>query len=428
MSALAERARPDVPDGLEGHHTRNFRALAADGASFAVGLTFFEMATVLPVFIAHFTDSALLIGSAVALKNAGYYLPQLPIALGLRQVRQVKGMFLGFALVGRLALLLTVPIALFSTGMDPRLVVALFLGVYAIFSFTEGGASLAWMVVPGKVLVPSVRGRMFGLAQAAGGVASIAAAGIVQLVLGGNRLAFPANFAVLFGLGFLAVAVSFVCIVLVHEPVGRDDQPEDLAAGAAVRELVRDWRLQRVLVAQVLEGRLNLELPFYVIFASARLQRPPEWIAAFMLAQTVGAAGMGLVWGRIAERSGAQRVLHLATVLLVCVPLSALAAGYLGPYGWLALLLTFALAGSALGGTRLAFLTYGLDLSHARNRRQYFGVVNTANAPILLMPLVGGLLLDGGGFEVLFVSGAIAGVLAFLVGLGLPDVRLHPER
>ncbi len=57
-----------------------------------------------------------------------------------------------------------------------------------------------------------------------------------------------------------------------------------------------------------------------------------------------------------------------------------------------------------------------------------FGVVNTANAPILLMPLVGGLLLDGGGFEVLFVSGAIAGVLAFLVGLGLPDVRLHPER
>ncbi len=426
-AVLDSPAPPAARPREEAHQSRNFRALAGDSASFAVGLSFFEMATVLPVFIVNFTDSPLLIGSVVALKNAGYYLPQLPFALGLRRLKHVKTAVLVLALIGRLALVGTVPLTLLSPGLDRALVLWLFLGGYALFSFTEGGASLAWLDLVGKAVVPRVRGRLFGVAQAVGGVASLFAAACVQAVLGGDRLAFPFNFAVLFALGCAAFAVSFVCIALVHEPRSEDDGDERVPTRTAVRDLVLDGRVQRVVLAQVLAGSLNLALPFYVIFGEGRLQLSPDWIAWFMLAQTVGTAGMGLVWGRVAERSGAQRVLQLAAGLLVAAPLLALLADVTPLLGPLALVATFAFAGAGYGGTRLAFMTYGLDLSRPDNRRQYFGVVNTANAPILLMPLLGGVLLESGSFELLFVATALAGALALASSLGLPDLRAPRE-
>jgi hypothetical protein len=61
----------------------------------------------------------------------------------------------------------------------------------------------------------------------------------------------------------------------------------------------------------------------------------------------------------------------------------------------------------------------------ARDRRVFVGLANTANAPSLLMPMVGGLLLDWGGYSWLFAGSLIGGLGATLSGLWLAEPASH---
>lgn len=68
-------------------------------------------------------------------------------------------------------------------------------------------------------------------------------------------------------------------------------------------------------------------------------------------------------------------------------------------------------------------MQYILDLVPARDRRMFVGLANTANAPALLMPVVGALLLNLGSYGLLLAAAALGGLGATLSGLwlGEPD-------
>jgi hypothetical protein len=84
------------------------------------------------------------------------------------------------------------------------------------------------------------------------------------------------------------------------------------------------------------------------------------------------------------------------------------------------MLLTFLLAGAVRGGHQAGFWQYVLELVSARDRRLFMGLANTANAPTLLMPILGGALLEVGGYAWLFVASALLGIGATIAGIALP--------
>lgn len=404
-------------------HRWNFWAMVGDGAFFSVGLAFFEVSTVLPFFIASYTSSAVLIGSVAAVKTAGWYVPQLPTALALLGRVRIKNFFLLQALIGRLALAAVVPVVFLAGRMPAGWLVASFLLAYAVFAFTEGAATLAWFDLVGKAISPTTRGRFFGMVQLLGGIVGVSAGVAVGWLLAADRLALPARFGLIFTFGSVAFLVSAACIALVHEPIESIGGETRTSAMREVTRLAGDAHLRGVAVSQILVGTLQLALPFYVIYGRDRLGLTPEWIGAFVVAQTVGATGTAMIWGWIAERFGARLVIRMAALLVVCVPGLALLAAAVRDVAGILLLLAYAVAGATIGGSKLGFWKYVLDLVNPRDRRVCFGLVNTGNSPLLLMPLVGGVLVRWGGYEVLFAVAVISGLIAVLSAFGLAEPR-----
>jgi len=70
------------------HLRFNFLIGLLDGGAFGLGLGFASFTAIIPLFVHHLTDSALLIGLVPAIHNMGWQLPQLLTAgwLGGRAV------------------------------------------------------------------------------------------------------------------------------------------------------------------------------------------------------------------------------------------------------------------------------------------------------------------------------------------------------
>lgn len=369
----------------------------------------------MPVFVAQFTSSPLLIGAPAALRLGGLFLPQLPTAVFIRRFQHIKNFLMWQAVIGRLALIACVPAALWANALSPELVLGIVLVAFAVFSFTEGAATLAWLDMLGEIIHARLRGRFFGFIQLLGGIGSIGAGFAVQRLLADDVA--PPAFVPLFGWGCVAFMLSALCIGLCHEPRDVPRKVVDEPTLRHVASLLRGGHLVRLGLAQVLAGSLQMALPFYVLFGRDRLGLSGDWLGSFVIAQIAGASIAGLGWARLAERYGARLVIVLSAVLLIPLPLIAGASEYVG--GGIVLLSVYALGGAANGGSRVGFWQYVLDLVPAHDRRMFMGLANTANAPSLLMPLVGGALLDWGGFGWLLGGSVVGGVGATLAALWL---------
>ncbi len=405
----------------EARADRNFWLLVGDAGLFSIGTVCFDPNVVLTVFVAQFTTSPLLIGAPAALRLAGLYLPQLPTALGIRNFQHVKGFLVGQAVFGRAALLLSLPAALLAGQMGGDAVLALVLAAYGIFAFTDGAATLAWLDLVGDVVHARLRGPLFGVIQLLGGLGAIGAGLAVRGLLADAVAA--ADFVPLFAWGCAALFLSALCIAFIRESADGSRPAVDETPLEHMTTLLRRGHLLRLGLAQTLASSLQLALPFYALFGRDRLGLASDWLGSFMVAQTVGASLAGLVWARVAQRHGARLVVSLSGGLLIFVPLFALLGERFG--GGTVLLVVFGLAGAANGGSILGFSQYILDLVPARDRRVFVGLAYTANAPSLLMPVAGGLLLNAGGYGLLLAVAMLGGLGAALSSrwLAEPDSR-----
>lgn len=398
---------------------RNFWLLVGDGGLFSLAVVCFDASVVMPVFVAQFTTSTVLIGAPAAIRLAGLYLPQLPVALGVRHLRHMQPFFFWQAAIGRAALFGCVVAALLGNSAPPAVVLTIFMVAWAMFSFTEGAATLAWLDLVGDVIHPRLRGRYFGVISLSGGVLSVAAGFAVREALAVE--VSPATFAALFLAGFVVFAVSVVCIGLVREPPDKPRPVLEESGKSHLEALARGTYFRRLAVAQVLAGSIQLALPFYVFFARDRLGLSNEWLGSFVVAQTIGTSVAAVIWARIAERYGARLVVCLAAGLLIAIPLLPVWAEQGG--GGALMLLAFLLAGAVRGGHQAGFWQYVLELVSTRDRRLFMGLANTANAPTLLMPVIGGLLLEWGGYTSLFTASVVLGIGATVAGAALPKPR-----
>jgi hypothetical protein len=318
-------------------------------------------------------------------------------------------------------LLACLPAALLAGGLAPEAVLAIVLFAFAVFAFTEGAATLAWLDLVGDVVHSRLRGRYFGIVQLLGGLGSVGAGLAVRSLLA-NAVSAP-DFVPLFAWGIVAFFLSAGCIAGVREPREMVRAVPDEPTLTHVAGLLRGGHLLRLGVAQVMAGSLQLALPFYVLFGRDRLGLTTDWLGSFIVAQTAGASIAALGWARLAERYGARLVIGLSAAVLVVVPLVALLSERVG--GGTLMLVVFGLAGAASGGSRSGFWQYILDLVPARDRRVFMGLANTANAPSLLMPIIGGLLLDWGGYDWLLAGSVLGGVGATLSGVWLARPSSH---
>jgi MFS family permease len=404
--------------------------MAGDFLFFGIGLAFVNQTTVLPAFVARLTASDVLIGLTSTIANGAWLLPQLFAANIIAGKARKKAAVAVPGIVSRSLFLLIGPIALLA-GRRPGAALALFFIMYFVAYVLDGIASTAWFDILGKTLEPAARSRLVGMGQIGAGIGGAAAGFVVGYVLTGDMFPFPGNYALLFTVSGVFLALSMVSFLFLRETPEEHLEPR-LPWAQYFRRLpgvlLEDSGFRRVTGVWLLMGIFSLALPFYVIFGLERLGFPPLSVGVFTTAQVAGTIASALVMARVGGRRGTRAVIRLWGACAAAAPILAagtlLARPLLGGALMYVYALVFFIAGWQGNALMAGFINHVLEIAPASRRPLYIGLANTLNAASMVMPLLGGWLLSAtGSYPVLFAVAA-AGPLAGLVAAArLPEPR-----
>jgi MFS family permease len=379
-----------------------------DGSFFGVALGFTSFSTILPLFIASMTSSAMLIGLVPAIHSAGWLFPQLFTASHVSRLRQYKHTvlmmtihervpFIGFGIV---ALLLP------RIGLQAGLVLSFIL---LIWQGLGGGVTAnAWTSMISKIMPPDSRGTFFGMQ-----------AGLANLFISGSAvaagylldyLASPFDFAACFFIASILFAVSWLALAQTREPEDNEKViPEKQASfwDDSKKILNRDKNFAWFLGARFLSQFATMGFSFYIIYALRRFDMDAVTAgyltAALTFSQTIANAGMGWLGDRWGHRS---MLIIGAVAALLSSTLAWLAASIIWFYP------VFLLAGIANVSIWTIGMAMTVDFGAESERPLYIGLSQTLTAPAtIIAPLLGGFIVDAAGFIPAF---SISIVLAFI--------------
>lgn len=413
---------------------RNFRWnaiwLTADAVAFSVGGAFVNQTTVLPTFVGKLTDSTLLVGLIATIQSGAWLLPQLVAARLVAGKPRKRPYMLGAAIVGRPVYLILGAVALAAGPGNSTLLLATLYAALTVFLISDGFVAVAWFDILSRAIPATRRGRLIGMNQIAGGLASTAVGGVVALVLGSLALPFPANYGVLFALAGLAYVADLGALSMLREPA--DASPDARPAPTAFRTMLRpalreDRRFQRLVVVRIAFGVGVLIFPFYVIYADRALALGAQYVGFFLSAQVAGGILGGLLLGQLADRHGTHVSIRAAIACATLSPGLALVAHFAGPAlgaARLALMATvFVAVGVAFSSYLVAFINYALEIAPPGQQATYAGLYNTLSGGLLVVPALAGWFLQATSYPALFAVALGLLAAALVASLGLPSPR-----
>ena len=362
------------------------------------------------------------IGLVPAIYGLGIYLPQL-IGASVAEGMPRKLPFV--ALVGGLGervpyLFMGLAVLLLAVSAPTAALVAL-IGLLGVSGASAGFATPAWFDIISKVIPVRRRGLFTGLGHGLGALMGVAGAVVIGFVL--ERWPYPQNFALLFGLAFVAMAISWLGLALNREPANPSVHPSVSLAGYLRRLpgiLRADRNFARYVGAMAVVRAGTMSSGFFLVYGASRFQ--------FSGAEVGGLTGVLIgcqalfnpLWGMLGDRRGHKLVLTGGALAL------GLAAGIacLAPT-WPWLVVAFGLLGGFLSADTTSFLTIIPEFCPDEDRPTYIGLTNTLLAPVTaLAPLLGGWLVAWLGYTPMF---ALAALVACL-GAGLLAGLVHEPR
>jgi MFS family permease len=388
-----------------------------DGALFGVALGFASFSTILPLFVASLTSSALLIGLVPAIHAVGWQLPQLFTASHVSRLRQYKPTVLLLTIHERLPFLGLVIIALLITriGRQAALVLTLLMLIWQ--GLGGGFTANAWTSMISKIIPPETRGTFFGFQAALANLAISGSAVAAGYVLA--SLASPADFALCFLIASVFFALSWFALAQTREPFDSEKiiPDEKIHFWAESRKILeKDANFAWFLGVRFLSQFATMGFSFYILYALRRFQMDSVTAgyltAALTISQTVANAGMGWLGDKIGHR----------TMLIVgafAALLSAILAWSASSLAWFYPI--FILTGLANVSIWTIGLAMTVGFGSETERPIYIGLSQTLTAPAtILAPLIGGFIIDRAGFLPIFglsaiLSVAVIAMLAFLV-------------
>lgn len=409
---------------------RSFRLLGADVIFYLCGLAFLDSSTVIPAFLSTLTNSSLAIGCIMAIRQLGIFLPQLWTAHYVRGRRNLKSFLMKDAAVSRAAITMFAAV-LFLAGPDQKmLMLGAFMCMYTAFWFSEGIAGVPWTDLVAKTIPERLRGRLFGFTQLGGGVLALFAAGFITRMLSKDGPDFPFNYAFLMCTSAAFFWASWLSLLGVREPEGEPETHEggfvDYARSIG-RMLAQHVRLKQMLAIQLLMGVFGMSMPFFILYATRQAAddhaavKTGALVGTLLLVQTVGSIILSALAGYISDHAGPKWAIVLSVFCGVVASVIALTTH--GFSIWLYGLVFFAIGGLN-GSSWIGLTNFLLESVDAGERRSSIGIMNTANAPTVLFPIIGGLIVQAVSYQAVFAITALALCIALFLAL---SIRRHRD-
>ncbi len=399
-----------TPEGLapRDHLRFNFAVGMMDGAFFGLGMGFGSFSAIIPLFVHHLTESALLIGLVPAIHNMGFQLPQLLTAGWLARARRYKPLTLLMTIHERVPFLGLSVLALLVPQAPKASILAL---IFVLLVWQGLGAGLAanpWTNLISKVIPQELHGTFFGTQSAAfnglAGLSGIAA----SFILG--RVAEPWSYSICFALTFVAMVISFGFLAATREgdSIPHSDEHPRAYWGKSVQILRSDHNFRSFLIVRVISQFAAMAFAFYVIYAVQQYGMSDAAAAILVVVLLLGQVFLSPLMGRLGDRWSHRAVMSLGGLGAALSALLAWKAP--GPTWFYAVFLLEAVAIVAIWTIPLAMSVS--FAAHEKERPLYVGLANTIPAPAaILAPVLGGWLADAAGFETTFLVAAVAGFL-----------------
>jgi MFS family permease len=412
---------------------RNFFWGVINGALFNMSDVFLDTDMVMSWFLSQLGASNFLIGLVGPIRNGCWFLPQIFVS-GYLQRLPHKMPFYRSMVVWRLIVLFAQVVGLLAIPTGNPWMLPVFFGTMIVYSLGAGLAGIPFMDMVGKVVPPTRRGTFFGQRMFFGGLLALGASSLVGFLLGEPRgLHFPANFAVLFVLAAVLVALSSIAWFLVKEPPGEVD-PAHARWAQQVRRgvsLLRDNPHYRTFVLTRLSLMIaQVAAPFYIVYAKTVLGISPQMVGVYLTVRTAASISFNLIWGRISDRHGNRLLIRLSNIVGFSMPLVALLIGFWGrisPVSWGLqsglFALVFVASGAFGAGSAIGNMSYLLDIAPSQQRSLYLGFTNTLLGIGIFTASLGGLIVDWAGFNTLLVISAGFYLVAILLAFFMIEPR-----
>lgn len=383
-----------------------------DGGFFGFALGLASFSTVIPLFIANFTDSAAWIGLVPAIDAVGWQFPQLLTARWVSRMNRFKPFVLFMTVQERLPFLGLALLAWYSPNIDNRLTLTLAFSLLIWQGVGGGLTANAWQNFIGKIIPFNLRATFFGAQSAAanllGGVGAILAGFLLE------RLAFPINFMICFLLASGMMVISWVFLSLSREPnhpVVPDPDNQKVFWQKVLVIVRQDRPFRWFIISRILFQFATMAAAFYTVYA-VKVLGMGEVAAGVMtsilfIVQVVS----NMAFGWLADRKGRLPVLMAGALCSVI----AAGAAWLAPnYNWFFGIMIFAGMASSVFWT--IGIAVSLEFGTEQERPTYVGLANTLIAPsAILAPLLGGWLADWVNYRLTFLVSALFGLLTWLI-------------
>lgn len=434
LAGDAEHVNPDEsPSGIlagDGAHlgkappgeSRNFIILVVYQALMRTGWIFKTESVIMPAVLDSLGGAKWMLGCLPLLNRFGQSIPPLLIARRIKVLPLKSRAFIGTTT--SMALMFAGITAIWLVRLDRFPVIAswIYLILYAMFFTAIGINQLAYNTLQGKLIRPTLRGRLLMIADVLGVTSAVACA---ILLLPRWLHEGTADFEWIFGFSTCLFAAASLMAWQIQELPDNHQEPRKPLRrlfDGALRTLREDPNFRRLAIVSALFTTALLLFPHYQSEARTKLNLGFPMLVWWVVAQNAGTGIFSILTGPIADRFGNRRALIICTFLICAAPLVA------------ALLLTqenlgknsFSLVFVLIGLTPVAqktFNNYTLEIAPASEHPRYLSTQNLCMAaPLFLSPLAGYLV---GVIGFLPVSLGITALLftGFLLSFGLVEPR-----
>ncbi len=386
----------------------NITVLGSDIALFNLGMNISSTITIMPLFVSHLTNANWVVSLIPALRALAINVPPLFVAGFVEQRARAMPIMRGFTLFERIPFVLMAALAiLLPRGQDTLLLIG-FLTLVTVQALGTGLTFAPWLDFIARAIPEDLRGRFLGgavgIGNGAGALGAVAAAALIA------NLPWPWSFAACYALTFVALAFSFVMLIMGRETPRAAEHVQQRAMGAwQARTVARarvmgqvlrsDGAFRRLLFANALIGLSSLSMGLLAVAALRQAHMSDAGVGlegtVLVIATIVGS----FFWGWLGDRSGHRMVLGWGSLCGVISMIFAMLAHS-------ALLMTpaFFFFGMVFSAINLAQLTYVVEFGPPERRPTYISLSLAMFAPFAgIAPVLGGIIADRFGYPPAFL-------------------------